>query len=94
MYVPEKIFLMKIPPLSQWPTTQLTWAHGMFWFFVTGVAHNMFGKDVDVEWVALVASAMSLSVVQFGVKRKTQFSPTEVAKAEQIRNGNGFGNGE
>jgi hypothetical protein len=60
----------------------------MLWFAATGVGHVVLGRDISVEWAALVAASMGIATAQFIGKRATQFRPEEHARAEQIKNGN------
>ena len=84
----------KVPPFGKWPTTQLTWANAILWFNATGFAHVFLDYDLSWEWVALLGASLGVAVTQFGVKRVTQFTPEQQARATVIKNGGGFGNGD
>jgi uncharacterized membrane protein YfbV (UPF0208 family) len=90
---------MKIPPFGEWPTTQLTWLIqtilGVVGMATILVRFALTGQDAPVVLAGLIAALLAIERLAFIGKRRTSWSPTELAKAEQIKNGNGFfGNGE
>lgn len=49
---------------------------------------------VDGQIILVIIGGLAIERTAFIGKRWTTHKPTEVAKAEQIKNGQGFGNGE
>ncbi len=78
--------------LNRANTTAWSWLIAAFGFVGTGIAHLGFGVQFSTEWSILVGAFGGIALGKSHSKRKTEFRPEELARAERIRNG-GIGRG-
>ena len=74
--------------LGKLPTTNARIAATILLVIATGVMYFSTAFVPSYEWLAFLALMSGLDVAAFHSKRRTTYKPTELARAEVIRNGN------
>jgi len=79
--------------VEHFPTTNAQIISGLCMAWCAFWLDALTAWTMSYEILLLITAHIAGAVAQHYGKRKTQFSPTEMARAEQIKNGN-FGNGD